>query len=35
MKISSYKPDDVIITEGEIGDKFYILYKGEVAVSKG
>mmetsp|Transcript_26172 Transcript_26172/g.32719 ORF Transcript_26172/g.32719 Transcript_26172/m.32719 type:complete len:147 (+) Transcript_26172:203-643(+) len=35
MKTASYKPDDVIITEGEIGDKFYIVFKGEVSISKG
>ena len=35
MRLASYKPDEVIITEGEIGDKFYILLKGEVSISKG
>ena len=35
MKVGSYGPDEVIIIEGEIGDKFYILYEGEVAISKG
>ena len=35
MKIGSYQADEVIITEGEVGDKFYILYIGEVSISKG
>ena len=35
MKLEPYKVDEVIITEGEIGDRFYILYKGEVSISKG
>ena len=35
MKISSYSSDEVIITEGEVGDKFYIVYTGEVSISKG
>ena len=35
MKISSYSTDEVVISEGEIGEKFYILYSGEVSISKG
>ena len=35
MKIGSYQADEVIITEGEVGDRFYILYMGEVSISKG
>ena len=35
MKIGCYAADEVVITEGEIGDKFYILYIGEVSISKG
>ena len=35
MLVASYNPDDVIITEGEIGDKFYIVLQGEVSISKG
>ena len=35
MGMSSYKVDEVVMTEGEIGDKFYIVYEGEVSISKG
>ena len=35
MQTASYAPDDVIMTEGEVGDKFYIVYEGEVSINKG
>ena len=35
LKVATYKPDQVIVTEGEIGDKFYIVHLGEVSISKG
>lgn len=35
MRVGSFQADEVIITEGEVGDKFYILYTGEVSISKG
>ena len=34
MKIKICKPDDVIITEGEVGDTFYIILTGKVIVYK-
>ena len=35
MKLGTFQKDEVIMVEGEIGDKFYILFKGEVSISKG
>ena len=35
MKLNNYKMDEVIMTEGEIGDLFFIVYSGEVAIHKG
>ena len=35
MKVGNFQADEVIITEGEVGDKFYILHTGEVSISKG
>ena len=34
MVIENYQKGDVIIEEGKIGDDFYILYKGEVHISR-
>jgi len=30
----AYKPGDVIFEEGETGDKFYLILKGEIRISK-
>ena len=34
MSIKICKPDEVVITEGEIGDTFYILVTGKLIVYK-
>ena len=34
MTIENYQKGDVIIEEGKIGDDFYILYSGEVHISR-
>ena len=34
MKMIEVKQDEVLITEGEIGDKFYILVTGKLTVYK-
>ena len=35
MRLVTYIQDEVIIVEGEIGDKFYIVANGLVSVHKG
>ena len=35
MRLATYSQDEVIIVEGEIGDKFYIIADGLVGVHKG
>ena len=34
MLIEEFEPENAIILEGELGDKFYIIYNGRVAVFK-
>jgi len=34
MRLEEFEPDKSIIREGELGDKFYIIYNGKVAVLK-
>ena len=34
VKVEIYKADQAIITEGSIGDSFYIILKGQAAVLK-
>lgn len=34
LKIQKFKKDDILIAEGDLGNEMFILYKGEVNISK-